>query len=428
METLTIDQDGFTGHELDMQARLDLQTRCSEIVSGSMRTDFELRFTGVDLIGEDSRSLTEIADKGIADAEFIALVDPGKAFELPRRIIEREETTEAIEMAKGNRPNTMVVVSDHPHALKGADKDVGGYSVKRQKTMLRVLTLEADGNVRMVSQSLDGSNRQALEAIYSHFDIEPEEGELLGQRIQVDLNPYDQENIVDNLMGIYDLSLTEQFGGEWYAGRRPADLRNTYEFVCRQTDLIELCVELQREGELDRDKLYDLAAYMQERFDQDKGRDGRIVEGDKQESVTLSREQLYREMEGAGISARRQGLTFSGCGETLTPDGAADSTESKLEQAGYGNESTAGNCEYVSKKCPVCDAKNVKTTVKVTKNGKKHVSGSCGCSKLYNSDGSDAGAVVSFANIKSEVKTKEKSVSDFLRAAVIKTPEKADDN
>lgn len=41
-----------------------------------------------------------------------------------------------------------------------------------------------------------------------------------------------------------------------------------------------------------------------------------------------------------------------------------------------------GDCEFVSKECPVCHEKNVKTTVKALKSGKKIISGSCGCAVI----------------------------------------------
>ena len=45
----------------------------------------------------------------------------------------------------------------------------------------------------MYSQSLDGSDRRALEALYAYLGREVQPGELLGQRIRADLPPDEQD-------------------------------------------------------------------------------------------------------------------------------------------------------------------------------------------------------------------------------------------
>src|SRR5690606_6891343 len=117
-------------------------------------------------------------------------------------------------------------------------QSVGGYNVDRKQAMLRVLTRSSDNSLKMVSQSLDGSNRQALESLYRHFGYEAAPGELLGQRMNLDLDEFNQEYVVDELVGVYDRNLQSQFGGEWFAGRQDARRRNTYDFACQQQDLV----------------------------------------------------------------------------------------------------------------------------------------------------------------------------------------------
>jgi hypothetical protein len=364
--------------ERERQLRYDLETQFAELVNGNMRTDFELRFNGHDLVGEDGRGMEEITATACRDANELAKKDPNLWFEIRRRSLERDELFELIEMAQGKRPNTMVVVSDFPTELMQAKEDVGGYNVSRKQTMLRVLVRKPDGNVHMYSQSLDGSNRQALEAIYARFGIQPEPGELLGQRINVDIPWSEQSVLVDELMGVYDRSLSDQFGGDWHGGRRPADYRNTYEFVCGQQDLIAECIRLNKHGWLNDEVMYKMAATMQKRFETYAEELGIVSPIMMNSNPRL----LYQEIELAAAQARAAGMAFSACGATLRADGPDGSTENSLEQAGYGNKSEDGDCEFMSKECPLCHAKNVKTMVKKLSSGKKHISGSCGCSKI----------------------------------------------
>jgi hypothetical protein len=77
----------------------------------------------------------------------------------------------------------------------------------------------------------------------------------------------------------------------------------------------------------------------------------------------------------------------------LTRAQAAD-TSSSCPGAGKGEQSAdadgqekdgkdeGGDCDFISKKCPLCGAKNVKTLIRKLPGGQKHISGSCGCSKL----------------------------------------------
>lgn len=384
METLAATQNELSDQDRERQIYIDLLTQFSELVDGNMRTDFDLELAGDDLIGEDGRGLDKITKDALDEAKQIALGTPELSGEPRRRRHEREEFEQVLAMAKGEGTNTLIVISDFPQELMKATKDVGGYNVSRKQTMLRVFIRPPVGRIRMFSQTLDGSNRQALEAIYKNYNQIPEQGELLGQRIPVELNPYEQENVVNQAVGVHDTNLADQFGGEWYAGRRPGDIRNTYEFVSRQYDLIEACVKLQKDNLLDDRTMYDVAATMQKRFDLEQR--GNISTAPREQVVNLHA--FYHEIQIIGDEARWEGKSFSGCGVTLRPDGTDGSTENNLELAGYGNKSNTADCEFISKECPMCHAKNVKTTSK-RRNGKLHVEGECGCKKSYNASSAD---------------------------------------
>jgi hypothetical protein len=315
----------------------DVTTQFAELVDGSMRTEFKFGLSpdGTELIGPDGRGMRETSGNFLEKAREDAEENPNLGWNLRRTEIEDEETAEAVDMANGNGPNTMIVLSDFPAELQGAEEDFGGYNITRKQTMARFYRRnDADGTIHMVTRTLDGSSRQALEAIYEELGLEPpEEGEMLGQRRRLDLTPEEQEHFDDRVTGIYDRSMTAQHGGEWYAGRRPADYRNTYDFVCGQKDIIATCIELERSGELTEATLYDMAATMQKRFEQQtEEKAGSITP----RMTTVNRASLGREMLQAGQAARASGKSFSACGGTLTAGGEAG-TEAAMREAGFGS-------------------------------------------------------------------------------------------
>ncbi len=346
-EALAIQAEYISFEQREQQKRYDLNTQFAELVDGNMRTNFELQLVGNDLIGEDGRSLRVITDKALAEVQAMAKLNPRLWFEVRRRGLEKDEIDEAVAMARGEGPNTMVIESDFPSELENTPEDVGGYNVRRKQTMQRVLIRKPDGNIQMYSQSLDGSNREALEAIYACFGKTPEPGELLGQRIRIDLPWEEQTNLIDELTGIYDRSLTDQFGGEWYAGRRPVDYRNTYDFVQVQHDLINECIRLDNLGWLNEETMYKIAATMQQRFNHYNYQTPTTTAGLPAPDMSI----LYREIERAGRQASQMGMSFSACGMTLRAGGFDSSTENQLELAGYGNKPEEDEYGSLTFKC-----------------------------------------------------------------------------
>jgi hypothetical protein len=332
-------------HDFDHAERMynDTTTWLAEVMDGQMRTPFEYSFDGRELYGKDGGALKPIFETAIVDADRIARNDPSLAFEARRRRTEKGEYLDMLAMERGELPNTMVVVSDFPKELMNAPKDQGGYNTTRKQTMLRVIYKQPNGNLAMVSQSLDMSDRKALEAIYDYMGYKAQPGELLGQRINVDMQPKQQEFLIDWLTSVYDRSLQAQRGGEWYAGRTPAEMVNTYEFVRSQTDLLDTYLQqVRRNGESDGLR-YGLAAAMSMRFTQKQTRSFRGY-------THLSEDQLLDEMGRAGHDARLEGKVFSGCGITSLPMGV-QATEGELNALGYGNKEESDKFGSLKFKC-----------------------------------------------------------------------------
>jgi hypothetical protein len=349
-ETLAVQTEYLIQEQHEKQSRYDFETQFAELVDGSMRTSFELQFNGTDLIGEDGRGMLEISQEALEEAKEMARKDPSLWFEVRRRGFERDEIDEAIRMARGEGPNTMVITSDFPLELMSATKDIGGYNHGRKQTMERVLARKSNGNIQMYSQSLDGSNRPALEAMYGCLGEKPQPGELLPQRRRLDLPETEQTTLIDELRDIYDSSLTLQFGGDWYAGRRPADYRNTHDFVCEQQDLIQECIRLKNLGWLNDNVMYNMSATMQKRFGEDQRGAASVVPGPAGMNPMFLNV-LYVEVESAGAQAKMLGKSFSACGVTLDALGVMNSTEDQMDSAGYGNKSDEDKYGSLTFKC-----------------------------------------------------------------------------
>ncbi len=315
----------------------DATTWTAELLSGAMRTEFDFMSDGNELYAHDGAPMTPIFKDALAEAERTATHNPNLRFEARRRKIEAEELKEILAMAQGDRLNTMVVVSDFPPELMDAKEDVGGYNVRRKTAMLRVISKQPDGSIKMVSRSLEGSNRQALEDIYKSMGQEARPGELLGQRMHLKLSHEQQQVLAEGLMGVYDRSLGQQFGGNWHAGwRMPTDRAeiNTYDFVRSQSDLLRGFLSLTDQNIDLKTNLYNLAAALQERFE-------RSMKGEIVIPTNSNREQsnAIAEMMNAGGRARGLGVVFAACGLTIKGDSDGMlSISEQLSNLGFGGK------------------------------------------------------------------------------------------
>lgn len=336
--------------------RNDTVTWLAESLRGSMRTSFDYRFDGQELYAEDGGAMGEVFANSITAAKEIVQLNPNLLFELRRRLIEQDEYQDMLAMAGGELPNTMIVVSDFPAELMTAEDNVGGYNAGRKQAMLRIITRRQDGTMRMTTQSLDGSNRQALEAIYQQMGEVPSADELLGQRIYRDLPEDWQDYLVDNLCETYDCALASQFGGSWLAGIEHVAnnfMDNTADFVMTQSDLIDWFVEAKlADTKVAENLRYSLAATMEARFQ--KSFEG-MATNRAINHQAMSSEQLSIEIERATALASRKGETYSGCGMTVR---AAETIDSQLQESGYGNKTKTDTKYNFDKKmhCVVCQA------------------------------------------------------------------------
>ncbi|HSX46276.1 MAG TPA: hypothetical protein VLG27_04750, partial [Candidatus Saccharimonadia bacterium] len=324
---------------------------------------------------EDGEPLRQIFDNSVAEARLMAERNPSLLFELRRRLIERGELDDMEAMARGElltdegeTANTIVVVSDFPPELMGTSDDVGGYNASRKQTMLRIVTHEPDGKVSITTQSLDRSDRQALEGIYTSLGKQVEPGELLGQRINLSLSTKQQRKLADNLTRVYDNGLAYHLGGKWHAGilknKQHKDV-DAYEFAAKQNDLVDYFTQCKLADSRATEKMrYKMAATANARYERKVGRlkeepaftPGKLTARSvvSQRSVVAG-QGLLREMDREGGRAAKRGQGFSGCGVTAEADEDNPlSTKNQLETSGYGNKSGSSKSDKETMNCVNC--------------------------------------------------------------------------
>jgi hypothetical protein len=342
-------------------------TLVAETLDGHLKTEFVLDFDGHELYGEKGEAMETVFDKGIADAEYVASLRPNLYFEVPRRYKDREEYIDMLAMARYELPNTMIVVSDFPEELMDSPVDVGGYNTARKQTFVRVIIHQTDGSLRLISQTLDQSNRVGLEAIYGLFGTQAKPGQLLGQRIHIGLTADQQQTVVDDIRRVYDASLELQNPGqEFLAGRlREESPAETYAFVIAQTGLLDAYVtQVNAVGNrAEKEWLrYSFAAAMAERY--------HLRSLLSFEEAHLGMDYYITEMQRAGSAASSAGKRFNACGITMA------NLEEQMKQSGYGNQ-TDETTEYAFSKRMFC----VKCQKPPKKAAVKKLCGPCGICK-----------------------------------------------
>lgn len=330
-ETLTHKHQEF---DQQLRDRNDIETWLAEVLDGSMRTEFRYTYDGDDLRAEDGSEMGPVFAQSMIDAEAIVAARPDLAFERRRRQIESAEYEDMLRIADpANENNTMIVVSDFPAELMDQSVDVGGYNVRRKQTMLRVISRDdLTGELIMITQSLDRSDRTGLEKMYDYMGLQAQPGELLGQRIIAQLPSTHQNELVDRLMEVYDDSLQQRLGGNWSAGRKRDNRLNTLDFVRNQPDLLEAYLSSARTPNVQRN----LAAAMDMRYEQRTLGSVPIMRADQHEHSHHAAIAIAVEMELAGRQAAQEGKVFSGCGASIGGSDAAG----ELALASYGNKTS----------------------------------------------------------------------------------------
>lgn len=343
----------YTDWERQQRELRDEITDQAERLAAPMAHAFEYELRADGLYSDLNERFATVLEDGLQVAEHKASIDPCWEFEVRRRRIELEELAAATTFAR-----------------------------------------QHDGGVRISSISLDQSNYKGMRAIAEHFGLRlplerPDSETVLQNRMRCDVPPalvvmspipdavrlqgvnigaYDtkrqkmlvriitpqsqpkeiQARFAEDIRSIYDASLHDQFGGEWYAGRQGGKItvKNAKAFIEMQEDLLSDHMAIVRDvfaATADKDERlrllasprYNLSAALDDRLH------GRTV-------TSLS---------DSGDTARAEGRSFDGdCPTSMA------SAAQQAETLGYTGLKAKEVLECVN--CPFCK--------KVVKAVKKH--------------------------------------------------------
>jgi hypothetical protein len=323
-------------------------TWLAETINGSMRTSFTFRLVDGELTASDGRQLRSVFEKGKEYAQTLAASDTRMQGGVERSEFEWQEFLIMDAMAHDTSlPNTVIVNSP---ILAGLTADIHGYQASRglgwQRTIMRN---DATGEITITSQSVDGDERQAYNATYTHFEQptpqEVSNDGMLGERIFLNLTAQEQAELPDTIMGLYDGIMNSLYGGAHRAGRRQEN-GDTWQFVIQQEDLIRHHLHViaplvvrQKQGDRSVDAAinatrYNTAATLRRRYE--RGQEWTSQFGD-----------VAVEHTAAGAAAAALGEVFNGCG--FMAESSETEAAVQLRKLGYGPRP-----EKVRGACPIC--------------------------------------------------------------------------
>lgn len=281
---------------------IDELTEASEKLAMVMHNpfEFEMKDDG-ELYAEDGSNLGEVLRKSVLVAEEIVQTNPQFITELIRRRIELQEYDDQRRLALGSdgEPDVMVVLSPIPDAVIYGGADLGAYDIQRKKTLVRIFQRTEEG-IRSTSISLDGTDRQGLQAIARQFgqSITDDAGseDILAMRLWGYASVL--HDPIKTVRRRYDEQLERQLGGRWYGGRQDGEVMDALSFIVKQNDIVT--AHMRR---LEQIPEHDVRARKDARFDFAAALD------DRRHGITNAGSGVI-DLAGAGAVARAEGREY----------------------------------------------------------------------------------------------------------------------
>ena len=225
--------------------RVDQITEASERLNGAMENVFEYDYHNGDFYFQ-GQALRPIFIRGIQNTEEIVKHKPEFMVELLRRHIELQQLDEQVELMQNidwQDPLVLVHISPTPDAVLNDGLDLNAYDTDRKKIMVRITEPTLDG-VKVTSLSLDGGDKAALQEVARFFGKEIPDGatseDILAMHFLAVKSDFDGERPAKIIRQTYDNMMSQQYGGEWYAGRRDSNVLTTMQRILRYPELADL--------------------------------------------------------------------------------------------------------------------------------------------------------------------------------------------
>ncbi len=348
----------------------------TEGIDRASRTSFVLRNEGQNLLYfKEGRWQPYVGMllTGLEIANREAVNDPRKQFQAERAAEDLRKGYQMIRLQPGQKLTWYSAYPDQEAARYGNAFIASlGYKPERKMGFIYQAERLADGQVVLKSQTVDQSNGAGFTAAMRATE-------------------HDSQADLDTLTRVYDGTLVKQHGGQFYAGRRQAEVNeNIWNQVLEQQDLVgyylhkleQLAVQDLSREQLEyqtKKERYGFWAALSARFENRSG--AASVHANNYDSANLEQiNRLEHESRQALQSFVREGRMLIGCGGATLLQGEKDIMEASAEDvfsAIFGSDASKGEAYNFDKKmhCVVCQAPPA------PKAGKKWC-GPCGICKL----------------------------------------------
>ncbi len=424
------------------QARVEFYTSVEEGFGTDMELggglevrDFDMRpvIDGRVMSKDGGRAITDMTEAGLICAKETAWADSRFAPQLIRSKWDHSNALAVDVMASGRADyNTRIVVSPFPEEAAAQSGNAYwrgiGYVPHLRRGFVQLYHVTEEGSVLTGSLSFDGSSKKRLREIFKGLDIVIPEEEITDNWLKHAVTG----TFTEEQARKFATSIANKAGDPRYKkNTNTVDVTKQYEQLMERAfdeSYIHVCESLYRGCQTP--KLRELvfqfannAQYFNERYARAlysmHANSDRFTDDD---SIVLHELLVYSTIEmmralhledetvmyayagasyvdlqyidslsfqsllgGFGADGARNNRGYSACGLEIALGGSREEHWNEYgPQAAYGgidrkSKSEDGDCDFISKSCPKCGKENVRTLVKRLANGRKFISGSCGC-------------------------------------------------
>lgn len=218
----------------------------------------EFALTDDGLVSTRGDIMRPVIETGLAEAQRMALHNPDWRVEVTRRTIDLEEYDELEALARqGEGAGALVSYWLIPDAVREGDSTIPGYNRERLKMFTRVAVPTKEG-IAIKYHSYDGSYVPGVQAMDEAlgFVFDPDRGseQIASERRRITVPVESLDELDELLRQAYDGTMSRDFGGEWFGGRPPLEVKDVIGFIADQTTLLnEHMSELSKIFALTRD-------------------------------------------------------------------------------------------------------------------------------------------------------------------------------
>lgn len=326
--------------EREREFERDEITDAAERLSLPMQHSFDYVLKNGRLYSEFGLSMEEVVQGGLDDSRLKAMFDDDWKEETVRREFQVAELKAAKTLRVGEK---LVILSPIPDDVASGKSSIRGYNRARMRMLVRISEKKSETDFSITTFSLDKSNRRAMQAaarvIGHEITDEQSSNDIVSNPVRITDN-YTSDELVAIIRNAYDLQLSEDLGGNWFAGMPPIKPDNAYRHVLSSIDAYP---------DIFNDHLKTIRYIQQEFFDPEKAES---LENARQNFAArldaLRDNKHFVSAEAAGNAARAEGKTYEGdC-----PPGI--STAAQAEKLGLAHNAWSVGETRDCVNCPLC--------------------------------------------------------------------------